>query len=233
MLTVDLDKSDLPLQTAFPIMMTNLLSWFGGTKGELREARRRGGGRGRAAGRERPGIALARSAVPTAASSRSAVPEGATKVAVGPLDHCGVWSVVRRRAESTAIAKGTVGEVVMELACNLADRRESDLRPAEGLPERPTSRAAGLGRPADLVLPVGLGLAADLLGVVPLSAKVDRLMGMLPAVHVQLELTRPWWLLGLAVLPVLVYYFYRSLVDFAALAAGAVARGSARRSWSC
>ena len=37
-LTVNLDKSDLPLQTAFPIMMTNLLNWFGGTKGELREA---------------------------------------------------------------------------------------------------------------------------------------------------------------------------------------------------
>ena len=30
-----------------------------------------------------------------------------------------------------------------------------------------------------------------------------------------LELTRPWWLLGLAALPVLAYYFYRSLVDFA------------------
>jgi len=29
-----------------------------------------------------------------------------------------------------------------------------------------------------------------------------------------LELTRPWWLLGLAALPVFVYYFYRSLVDF-------------------
>ena len=35
------------------------------------------------------------------------------------------------------------------------------------------------------------------------------------AVPVQLELTRPWWLLGLAVVPGLVYYFYRSLVDFA------------------
>jgi Ca-activated chloride channel homolog len=32
--------------------------------------------------------------------------------------------------------------------------------------------------------------------------------------QVQLELTRPWWLLGLAVVPGLVYYFYRSLVDF-------------------
>jgi Ca-activated chloride channel homolog len=33
--------------------------------------------------------------------------------------------------------------------------------------------------------------------------------------HIQLELTRVWWLLGLAVLPVLGYYFYWSLVDFA------------------
>ena len=32
--------------------------------------------------------------------------------------------------------------------------------------------------------------------------------------HVQLELTRAWWLLGLAVLPAVVYFFYRSLVDF-------------------
>ena len=29
-----------------------------------------------------------------------------------------------------------------------------------------------------------------------------------------LELTRPWWLLGLAALPVLAWFFYRSLVDF-------------------
>lgn len=29
-----------------------------------------------------------------------------------------------------------------------------------------------------------------------------------------LELTRPWWLLGLLAAPVLIYYFYRSLVDF-------------------
>ena len=34
--------------------------------------------------------------------------------------------------------------MLAELACNLADRRESDLRPAEGIPERTTSLAAGL-----------------------------------------------------------------------------------------
>src|ERR1700677_4641981 len=35
------------------------------------------------------------------------------------------------------------------------------------------------------------------------------------AIQLPLELTRPMWLLGLAALPVLVYYFYRTLVDFA------------------
>jgi len=33
---------------------------------------------------------------------------------------------------------------VAELACNLSDRRETDLRPAEGLPDRSQSLAAGL-----------------------------------------------------------------------------------------
>ena len=37
-LTVNLEKGDLPLQTAFPIMVANALGWFAGTKGELRES---------------------------------------------------------------------------------------------------------------------------------------------------------------------------------------------------
>ena len=37
-LTVNLEKGDLPLQTAFPILMANALGWFSGTKGELRES---------------------------------------------------------------------------------------------------------------------------------------------------------------------------------------------------
>jgi len=41
-------------------------------------------------------------------------------------------------------------------------------------------------------------------------------MGTLPvAVQFQLELTRPWWLLGWAALPALAYFFYHTLVDFA------------------
>jgi hypothetical protein len=152
-LTVDLDKSDLPLQTAFPIMMANLLSWFGGTKGELRESM--------------PAGAVAEVELPAEESKRVEhflhspdgreqailVPEGSTKATLGPLDRTGVWSVVWRSAGS-APDRGKLTQVVdhggaiMELACNLADRRESDLRPVEGIPERRAGLGAGwAGRP--------------------------------------------------------------------------------------
>jgi hypothetical protein len=150
-LTVDLDKSDLPLQTAFPIMATNLLNWFGGTKGELREAIGAGG--------------IATVEVASQASAKDeyallapdgrvqplAVPAGATKVTLGPLDRTGIWTMSRRRAAAAQSKAADVGknfagsgDVVAELACNLADRRETDLRPAPGLSEHPSSLAAGL-----------------------------------------------------------------------------------------
>ena len=40
-------------------------------------------------------------------------------------------------------------------------------------------------------------------------------MMRLPLTSIGIELTRPWWLLGLFALPVLFYFFRRSLVDFA------------------
>ena len=96
-LTVNLDKSDLPLQTAFPIMMANLLNWFGGTKGELREALPAGAvaqveiapGRTQSLARY-----LRRSRRPRAAVSSP--PRVLPRLTVGPLDQCGVWSVVER-----------------------------------------------------------------------------------------------------------------------------------------
>ena len=71
------------------------------------------------------------------------------KATVGPLDHCGVWTVLERRSGDEKVgtapkAVGSATEVVAELPCNLADRRESDLRPAEGIADRPTNLAAEL-----------------------------------------------------------------------------------------
>jgi hypothetical protein len=161
-LTVNLDKSDLPLQTAFPIMMANLLNWFSGAKGELREALPAGA----AAQVEIPRVSERSQALlllaPDGREQALFPAEGTTALSVGPLDRCGIWTVVERERaveglknpsnvqagdrKASAAAEGTsvTGRPLEELACNLADRRESDLRPAEGLPEQKTSLAAGI-----------------------------------------------------------------------------------------
>jgi hypothetical protein len=149
LLAVDLDKSDLPLQTAFPIMMTNLLNWFGGTKGELREALPAGAVAEVELPVENPAKFERVLRDPHGRELVLSIPEGATKVTVGPLDRTGVWSVVRRPVRDLKTKDGHArptepGEVVTELACNVADRRESDLRPVDGLTDRPAGLVSGL-----------------------------------------------------------------------------------------
>jgi von Willebrand factor type A domain len=154
LLNVDLEKSDLPLQTAFPIMVANLLSWFGGTKGELREAVAAGS----VAEVEFPPEKSARLErwlrAPDGREQPLGLAAGTTRLTVGPLDRAGVWSVIRRSRGAPAAAPDFAGggltkrisqpgEIEIELACNVADRRESDLRPPDGLPERKTNRAIG------------------------------------------------------------------------------------------
>lgn len=148
-LTVNLEKGDLPLQTAFPIMMTNLLGWFAGTKGELREAL--------------PAGAVSEVELPAESDADVVrvlrgpngqdrpLPAKVAKVAVGPLDRCGVWSIIRKPSASKEKEKapkaGPAGAspVIAELACNLANRRESDLRPGPGTPERASGAASAIG----------------------------------------------------------------------------------------
>jgi hypothetical protein len=139
-LTVNLDQGDLTFRTAFPIMATNALGWFAGQSGELRESLASG--------------AVSEVALPAAAAGTlefqsptgkmHALPEGAEKAAVGPLDECGVWKVVAGGANDLSGAKSNDGipthsvgapmpTTLVELACNLANREESDLRVPEVL----------------------------------------------------------------------------------------------------
>lgn len=137
-LTVDLDKGDLPLQTAFPILVANSLGWFTGARGELREALASGA----VADLELPpGPARSATALELVGPDgrKKALPVSGGKVTVGPLDHCGVWSI-RSPGEKPEAAP------VLEVACNLAARPESDLRvPASLAPMQSASIGGGFG----------------------------------------------------------------------------------------
>ncbi len=126
--TVNLDLGDLPLRTAFPILVTNALGWFAGAAGELREALVTG--------------AVTEVALPTVAAGPTtpaalqlwapaggaprALPTGMAQVAVGPFDRCGIWSIAAPASGNSPTHP--VEPAVLEIACNLASRVESDLR---------------------------------------------------------------------------------------------------------
>src|SRR5262249_58310075 len=59
---------------------------------------------------------------------------GVAKTTIGPLDKCGVWSVAPAGPDGKL---GTDTPPVLEIACNLASRPESDLRPPETLEAKP------------------------------------------------------------------------------------------------
>lgn len=160
-LSVDLDKSDLAFRTAFPIMITNALSWFRGGNGEMQGSLATGqlasvpvdeekiskaativlrspSGRETKIVRpqtpqidKKPDSNGGTPAPPAAAGQAQAVdkaPANATvpSLSLGPFDECGLWSVIARESlEKESVA--------VELAVNLANERESDLRPREEL----------------------------------------------------------------------------------------------------
>ena len=164
LLTVNLDEGDLPLRTAFPILMMNALNWFTENRGELREALPTGaitevdlavlrvvgqpfqadpnGSHGieskppaqsaRKAERSsgQPGKADLRLVAPD--GRRSALPLSSERLSLGPFDQCGVWRVV-----AVGTKKEEADTTLLELACNLSDRNESDVRVPksnEGIP---------------------------------------------------------------------------------------------------
>ncbi len=137
-LAVDLEASDLPLQTAFPIMASNVLSEFGESRGELRESLAAGSLlEFEPPGDLKPGERLILVA-PDGREQEIALVPGAPLAAAGPLDLRGGWSVLRRVgsprgdvAESRRLLPGDT--TVLKAACNIADRRETDLRAPEGL----------------------------------------------------------------------------------------------------
>ena len=145
---VDLDKSDLPLRTAFPILMTNALGWFAGTRASC--------------ARRSPTGAVAEVELPPETDPRARrLLRAARRRGARPLPAGGAQGDASARSTSAASGRSSGGpraegrageaaaaETLLELACNLANRRESDLRPPTGSTPRaadrwPAASAAG------------------------------------------------------------------------------------------
>ena len=168
-LTVNLDKGDLPLRTAFPITVANALHWFAGNKGDLRESLPAGSLTTVTANdfaRPSKGEPLA---LRSPTGELKPLPANVEKLTIGPLDQCGVWSVEVRRQESgdgsrktgvrgqgagvgsqaeAAGLSAAANQPLLEIACNLSSAAESDIRPSEELMQTKEAASpvlAGLG----------------------------------------------------------------------------------------
>ena len=157
-LTVNLDKGDLPLRTAFPITVANALHWFAGNKGDLRESLPTGSLTTLTASdfaRPTKGEALS---LRSPTGELKPLPINVEKLTIGPLDQCGVWSIVAAGQESGVRGQesdkanspqpSSINQPLLEIACNLANVAESDIRPSEELLETKVAVSpvlAGLG----------------------------------------------------------------------------------------
>jgi len=145
-LSADLSQGDLPLRTAFPIMMTNAVAWFQGVQGELREAVAAGstvevdlGPLAMAASAGDPAVAPLVLRAPD--GSVRPVPASLGTTTIGPLDRCGVWTIERR--EPGGAGRQEADGPTLQLACNLTSPDESDLRSAPERTPRAEARVAG------------------------------------------------------------------------------------------
>ena len=139
-LSVNLDRGDLPLRTAFPILMTNALNWFTGDKGELQAASAAGDVAAIDASSlfnvgEPPARAavsasdigadagtLTNKSIEQAVNERRELllqaPDGAeiTVTAlggiatIGPLDQCGIWTLSPRQQGSASREVASTGK---------------------------------------------------------------------------------------------------------------------------
>lgn len=133
-LSVNLETSDLAFRTAFPILITNALSWFAGQPGELQPSLAAG---------QLTVLETAAQAASAANSVKLSSPSGHStpllSQQIGPLNEVGIWTV--SESTTTELAATTKSNappnstedidnvVLQQIAVNLANTDETDLRP--------------------------------------------------------------------------------------------------------
>ncbi|MDA1229667.1 MAG: hypothetical protein O2856_02745, partial [Planctomycetota bacterium] len=166
-LSVNLDRSDLAFRTAFPIMVANSLGWFSGSTGELQPSLPTGSVTsltieeapdvnnelelGAPDGTRSLLVVNNADSVALASSTGIANVVGSTSVSttIGPLNEVGVWSVSlvshARPSTATVSTANDASPVLAEVAINLANARETDLRPLKELVESPQTQVTVAG----------------------------------------------------------------------------------------
>ncbi|MFY9255308.1 MAG: BatA and WFA domain-containing protein [Fuerstiella sp.] len=156
-LSVNLDQGDLPLRTAFPIMLTNALSWFADGKGELVEAIATGIVTDVSLPPELQLLAQQNSqklALIAPSGSKTLINVEASVARIGPLAEAGIWTLgtpltdeqLQAITQETADAQAAFPE--FKIACNLNSPSESNLRPTQDIiPQQEALQAGFGGRP--------------------------------------------------------------------------------------
>ncbi len=169
-LSVNLDRGDLAFRTAFPIMVANSLGWFSGSTGELKRSFPTGAVTTVTLADSANAVDELQLASPDGASSPIVVTKTGTatienpsttgdvadfsslSTTVGPLNQVGVWSIDQvdlMGSDPQLEMKGSdpikSTQVVAEVAVNLANARETDLRPLKELIESPQTQVTTAG----------------------------------------------------------------------------------------
>jgi len=117
-LNIDLSKGDLPLRTAFPILLTNAMTWFSGDEGTF--ARSVATGESITLPWQSAGQTPANCELTSPSSRSQTCAVHNNRVTIPPLEKAGIWTL-------SATAK-PVADSDRRLACNVSNEAESDLR---------------------------------------------------------------------------------------------------------
>lgn len=156
-LSVDLDKSDLAFRTTFPIMVTNALNWFVESSGGFRESSLTGDLVSWAteaedlAGKSLILQAPDESETTIATFAKNSPTENSDALTIGPFESSGIWALGKQESPTAMKASDEPAiELMTNFAVNVANERETDLRPVEAILDKSTettSLAGWFGRP--------------------------------------------------------------------------------------